>query len=76
MVNIYDVSIRCEHQIDVEDFIKFQDEIYNKTYIQETLCEMIADRYAIDIEIPNVNSVHVEMKGIHSGTIIISKKSK
>ena len=32
MVNIYDVKIESDEQVDVEKFVEFQKEIYDKRY--------------------------------------------
>ena len=37
MVNIYDVTVESNEQVDVEKFIKFQEEIYEKRYLQDQL---------------------------------------
>ena len=41
MVNIYDVTVESNEQVDVEKFIKFQEEIYEKRYLQEQLSKML-----------------------------------
>ncbi len=33
MVNIYDVKIESDEQVDVEKFVDFQKEIYDKRYL-------------------------------------------
>ena len=45
MVNIYDVTVESNEQVDVEKFIKFQEEIYEKRYLQEQLSKMLSEMF-------------------------------
>tara|TARA_R100001224_G_scaffold41132_1_gene23644 strand:+ start:571 stop:807 length:237 start_codon:yes stop_codon:yes gene_type:complete len=61
MVNIYDVTVESNEQVDVEKFIKFQEEIYEKRYLQEQLSKMLSEMFGKVIII-----------GEHSGVKIVS----
>ena len=61
MVNIYDVTVESNEQVDVEKFIKFQEEIYEKRYIQEQLSKMLSEMFG-----------KVTIIGEHSGVKIVS----
>lgn len=61
MVNIYDVTVESNEQVDVEKFIKFQEEIYEKRYLQEQLSKMLSEMFG-----------KVTIIGEHSGVKIVS----
>ena len=61
MVNIYDVTVESDEQVDVEKFIKFQEEIYEKRYLQEQLSKMLSEMFG-----------KVTIIGEHSGVKIVS----
>ena len=61
MVNIYDVTVESNEQVDVEKFIKFQEEIYEKRYVQEQLSKMLSEMFG-----------KVTIIGEHSGVKIVS----
>tara|TARA_Y100001972_G_C7555813_1_gene279249 strand:- start:6 stop:242 length:237 start_codon:yes stop_codon:yes gene_type:complete len=61
MVNIYDVTVESNEQVDVEKFIKFQEEIYEKRYLQEQLSKMLLEMFG-----------KVTIIGEHSGVKIVS----
>ena len=61
MVNIYDVTVESNEQVDVEKFIKFQEEIYEKRYLQEQLSKMLSEMFG-----------RVIIIGEHSGVKIVS----
>ena len=60
MVNIYDVTVESNEQVDVEKFIQFQKEIYEKKYLQEQLSKMLSEMFGI-----------VTIVGEHSGVKIV-----
>ena len=61
MVNIYDVTVESNEQVDVEKFIKFQEEIYEKRYLQEQLSKMLSEMFG-----------KVTIIGEHYGVKIVS----
>ena len=61
MVNIYDVTVESNEQVDVEKFIKFQEEIYEKRYLKEQLSKMLSEMFG-----------KVTIIGEHSGVKIVS----
>ena len=61
MVNIYDVTVESNEQVDVEKFIQFQKEIYEKKYLQEQLSKMLSEMFG-----------RVTIIGEHSGVKIVS----
>jgi|TARA_R100000426_G_scaffold43893_1_gene33415 hypothetical protein len=61
MVNIYDVTVESNEQVDVEKFIQFQKEIYEKKYLQEQLSKMLSEMFG-----------RVTIVGEHSGVKIVS----
>ena len=61
MVNIYDVTVESNEQVDVEKFIKFQEEVYEKRYLQEQLSKMLSEMFG-----------KVTIIGEHSGVKIVS----
>ena len=61
MVNIYDVTVESNEQVDVEKFLKFQDEVYEKRYLQEQLSKMLSEMFG-----------RVTIIGEHSGVKIVS----
>jgi hypothetical protein len=60
-VNIYDVLINSEIQIDVEDFVEFQDEIYSEKYLQEEIWELLSKLYD-----------NVSITGTHLGVQVVT----
>ena len=44
-VNIYDVKIKSDDQIQVEEFNKFQKKIYNELMYQEEIYELLNQAY-------------------------------
>ena len=61
MVNIYDVTVESNEQVDVEKFIKYQEENYEKRYLQEQLSKMLSEMFG-----------KVTIIGEHSGVKIVS----
>ena len=61
MVNIYDVKIESDEQVDVEKFVEFQKEIYDKRYLQEEISKMLSEQFG-----------RVTVVGEHSGIKIVS----
>jgi len=62
-VNIYDVQIKSDDQIQVEDFSKFQRRIYHEKYYQEEIYEILQAAYD-----------NVELIGTHLGVKVISSQ--
>ena len=52
MVNIYDVTVESNEQVDVEKFIQFQKEIYEKKYLQEQLSKMLSEMFGRVMQVP------------------------
>jgi hypothetical protein len=61
-VNIYDVEVFSNQQIDVEEFNKFQSEIYNQFMFQEDLHHLLKIKYK-----------KVKVVGFHLGVKVISE---
>ena len=53
-VNIYNVQIFADYQIQVEEFIAFQNEIYNQKLYQEDIWNLLAEKYGNSPEYDNI----------------------
>ena len=61
-VNIYDVEIQYQEMIEVEEFSKFQDKIYDDVLFQEDVFELLKELYQ-----------NVQIVGYHNGVKVITK---
>ena len=61
-VNIYDVEIQSQEMIEVEEFSKFQDKIYDDVLFQEDVFELLKELYQ-----------NVQIVGYHNGVKVITK---
>ena len=61
-VNIYDVEIQSQEMIEVEEFSKFQDKIYDDVLFQEDVFELLKELYQ-----------NVQLVGYHNGVKVITK---
>ena len=61
-VNIYDVEIQTQEMIEVEEFSKFQDKIYDDVLFQEDVFELLKELYE-----------NVQIVGYHNGVKVITK---
>ena len=61
-VNIYDVEIQSQEMIEVEEFNKFQDKIYDDVLFQEDVFELLKELYQ-----------NVQIVGYHNGVKVITK---
>lgn len=61
-VNVYDVEVLSNTQIDVEDYNKFQDKVYNQFLFQESLHELLKIKYD-----------NVKLVGHHLGVKVTSE---
>jgi len=61
-VNIYDVEIQSQEMIEVEEFNKFQDKIYDDFLFQEDVFELLKELYQ-----------NVQIVGYHNGVKVITK---
>jgi len=61
-VNIYDVEIQSQEMIEVEEFNKFQDKIYDDALFQEDVFELLKELYQ-----------NVQIVGYHNGVKVITK---
>ncbi len=61
-VNIYDITIKSKTMIEVEEFLRIQNEYYNRDIYQEDLFNNLKDKYT-----------DVKVVGNHLGVEIISE---
>ena len=61
-VNIYDVEIQSQEMIEVEEFSKFQEKIYDNVLFQEDVFELLKELYQ-----------NVQIVGYHNGVKVITK---
>ena len=61
-VNIYNVTVKSKSIIEVEEFLRIQNDYYRRDIFQEDLFEYLKEKYD-----------HVKVVGTHLGVKVISK---